>query len=279
MTSNISLSSSGLLIGTHIPFNKTLKKTVLFAIDTGMYSFQFFLGSPQSFNRTTLKDDDIKSSLEIIDKYPMNIFTHAPYVYNLAKIDNSKDALLSLEKELNQVSLFGKGVVLHPGSNPQKNKGILELAKNISCINFTENSKLIIENMAGQGNMLGSTLEELKEIKDNVVKDKQKYIGFCIDTAHIWGMGLYDLREKNEVDKMISDIDRILGLNNVSLFHINDSKAKFKSKLDRHELLCNGEIWGNGKGDTLRYLLNCINSYNIPIVLETDPSDIIKFLY
>lgn len=274
---SILLSQSGLNIGTHIPFSGSLNKTVLYALETGMYSFQFFLGSPQSFKRTTLKDEDISKSKSIIDRFPMNIFTHAPYVFNLAK--ENEDAILSLEQELNQVYLFGgKGVVLHPGSNTNKEQGILSIAKKISKINFS-NTKLILENMAGQGNMIGSHLEDLKYIRDNIDEDKKKFIGFCIDSAHIWGMGLYDLSKTEEIDKMFIDIDSILGLDNISLFHINDSKAKFGSKLDRHHLLCEGEIWGNGKGDSLRYLLNKINVYSIPIILETDPSDILKFLY
>lgn len=278
---DIHLSSSNLIIGTHIPFLKTLSKTLLCAISSGMYSFQFFLGSPQSFSRTKLLEDDINKSLSIIDKYPMNMFTHAPYVYNIANDtkDNS-ECISSLEKELNQVSSFrGKGVVLHPGSNANRKKGIIEIAKNISKIEFKENSKLILENMSGQGNMIGSYLEELRDIKLKVDEDKRSFIGFCIDTAHIWGMGLYNLSEEKEIDKMFDDINNILGIENICLFHVNDSKAKFGSKLDRHQLLCDGEIWGNGKGNALRYLLNKINFYNIPIILETDPSDIIKFLY
>lgn len=275
----IALSNSGLKIGTHIPFIKTLEKTLLYALETGMYSFQFFLGSPQSFKRSNLKKEDIEISLEIIERFPMNIFTHAPYVFNLAK-NNSKDIILSLEDEIKKVSQFkGKGVVLHPGSNQDKNFGIVEIAKNISKINFESDSKLILENMSGQGNMIGSNLEELKEIKENIDENKRKFIGFCIDTAHIWGMGLYDLSKIDQIEKMFIDIDSILGLENICLFHVNDSKAKFGSKLDRHQLLCQGEIWGNGKGDSLRYLLKKINEYNIPIILETDPSDILKFLY
>jgi apurinic endonuclease APN1 len=276
---NISLSSSNLIIGTHVPFDKTLTRTINFAISMGMYSFQFFLGSPQSFIRTQLKETDIKDVLCIINKYPFYIFTHAPYVYNLAKEEN-KDIQKSLQNELDQVVSFcGNGVVLHPGSNMDKKGGIDMISNNISKINFKDRSRLIIENMSGQGNMIGSKLEELRDIREKVDKDKQKYIEFCIDTAHIWGMGLYNLSKKDEIDKMFDDLEKILGIENIALFHVNDSKAKFGSKLDRHELLCNGEIWGNGKGDSLRYLLNKINSYNIPIILETDPSDMLKFLY
>ena len=278
MNTNILFSSSSLNIGTHVPFNKSLYKTINFALSTGMYSIQFFLGSPQSFNRTILDDNDIFISLKIKDRYPMSIFTHAPYIYNLAKELKDNIPISSLEKELNHVSLFGEGVVLHPGSNPNKKQGILDIAKNISKINFQNNSKLILENMSGQGNMLGSTFQELRDIRNNIEEQKRKHIGFCIDTAHIWGMGLYDLSDEKQIDKMFQDIDHILGIENITLFHVNDSKALFGSKLDRHELLGEGKIW-NQNGDALRYLLRSINLKSIPIILETDPSDIRKFLY
>lgn len=276
---NISLSQSGLSIGTHIPFGGSLYKTLLYALETGMYSFQFFLGSPQSFKRTSLKEDDISKSKMLIERFPMNIFTHAPYIFNFA--NESKTDISSIENELKEVSFFGgKGVVLHPGSNPNRDQGILNIAEKISKINFYDkNTKLILENMAGQGNMIGSHLEDLRDIRNNIDNNKREFIGFCIDTAHIWGMGLYDLSKTEEIDKMFMDIHSILGIENISLFHVNDSKAKFGSKLDRHHLLCEGEIWGNRKGDSLRYLLKKINEHSIPIILETDPSDILKFLY
>jgi deoxyribonuclease-4 len=287
---SILLSSSGIIIGTHVPFDKSLFRTGLFAVTCGMLSFQFFMGSPQSFIRTEIKDDDIKEYLNLSDRFPLKAFTHAPYVYNLA---GSKDILSSeskeqeektfkviksLEKELKIVSKFGDGVVLHPGCYKDKKKGCNEVSLNISKIDFCEKSCLLLENMAGQGCMLGSTFQELKLIRDNVENNKRKHIFYCIDTAHIWGSGLYDLRKIEEVDKMFEDINNILGIENIKLFHINDSKALFGSKLDRHELLCNGEIWKEN-GDTLRYLLNKIKDLNIPCVMETDICDIIKFLY
>jgi deoxyribonuclease-4 len=274
------ISNSGLMIGTHIPFQKTLKTTLITAINSGMYSFQFFLGNPQSLRRTLLSEKDIKETKEILDQFPTFIVTHAPYIFNLAKTNNSFESIESLEKEIKQVSLFGgKGVVLHPGSNADKEKGIINISNHINQIKFEENQKLILENMSGQGSMIGSRLEELKEIRDHISKEKQKYIGFCIDTAHIWGMGLYDLSKRKEIDKMFIDLESILGIDNICLFHVNDSKVMFGSKVDRHSLLCEGEIWKNDKEDSLRYLLKKINSYSIPIVLETDPSDMMKFLY
>jgi deoxyribonuclease-4 len=289
---NVLISNSGLQIGTHVPFEKNLTKTGVFALSFGMFSFQFFMGSPQSSKRTKIDDEDILKFLKLKDRFPINCFTHAPYIYNLAgskdSLAHEEDVLItintikiikSLEEEINIVSKFGNGVVLHPGCYKDKIKGCKAVSKSISLINFEENGMLILENMSGQGNMLGSTLEELKLIRDNVIEEKQKHIGFCIDTAHIWGMGLYDLSKNEEIDKMFIDLDKVLNLKNIKLFHINDSKVKFNSKVDRHELLCCGEIWKENKGVSLRYILNKIKSLKIPCVLETDVSDIFKFLY
>jgi apurinic endonuclease APN1 len=288
---SIQLDTFDYKIGSHISFDKTISKTLLNSLNMGMYTFQIFLGSPQSFTRSQLKQEDIDKCLEIQTRFPTKIFTHAPYVYNLAGSkeclawsDNDEQdektlkVIYSLETEINQVSKFGKGVVLHPGTFPDKEKGCKTVGKSISKINFNENSTLILENMAGQGNVLGSTFEELKNIKDNIDKNKQKHIKFCIDTAHIHGKGLYNLGNVTEIDKMFGDLDNSLGLDNISLFHLNDSDVKLGSKVDRHCLLCEGEIW-TGKEEVLKYFLDKTKHHNIPCVMETDPSDMIKFYH
>jgi len=184
----ILLSDSGLLIGTHVPFEKSLYRTGLFAVKCGMLSFQFFMGSPQSFIRTDLKDEDIEQFLRLKERFPLKSFTHAPYVYNLAgskEILSSENreqniktlkVIESLEKELKVVSRFGDGVVLHPGCYKDKIKGCNEVSNNLSKINYENGSCLLLENMAGQGCMLGSTFEELKLIRDNIDENKRKHI-------------------------------------------------------------------------------------------------------
>lgn len=290
MSSSIVLSRFGYEIGAHIPFQKTISNTIKLAISLGMYTFQIFLGSPQSFQRTKLDNKDIEKGLEILNRFPTSIFVHAPYVLNLAGSkdilawngDDEQDrktlqAIKTIETDLNQVALFGKGVVLHPGTYKDKKKGCEAIAKSISKIDFHDNANLILENMAGQGTVIGSVLEELRDIRNMVEENKRKYITFCIDTAHIWGKGLYNLSKKEDIDKMFEDIQKILGWENVSLFHLNDSMVKCGSCVDRHELLGDGEIWKNNR-DILHYLLERLKSKNIPCVMETDPSDMIKFL-
>ena len=93
---NVLLSDSGLQIGTHVPFEKNLTKTATFALSFGMFSFQFFMGSPQSSKRTKIEDDDISKFLKLKDRFPINCFTHAPYIYNLANSDKNIKSLATL---------------------------------------------------------------------------------------------------------------------------------------------------------------------------------------
>ena len=105
------------------------------------------------------------------------------------------------------------------------------------------------------------------------MENKRQHIGVCIDTCHIYAYGLYNLSLISEVDKMFEDFDYLIGLNRLSLIHLNDSKDKFGSKKDRHERIGQGNIWG--KDDSaLRHLL--LKYKNIPMILETTPADMVS---
>tara|TARA_B100000401_G_scaffold438316_1_gene386374 strand:- start:1829 stop:2713 length:885 start_codon:yes stop_codon:yes gene_type:complete len=279
-------------IGSHVQWNKTFENTISFAIKNGMYAFQVFMGNPKSFNRSVISKEDIDKAKKLLERFPTFVFTHSPYLYNLA---GSKDILAwngdtdqdnktlnvikSLEYELNIVSNFnikGNGVILHPGNHIDRHKGLLTIAKSISMINFDENAKLLLENTAGQGTSLGTTFKELKTIYDNVVSEKQKYIGICVDTAHIFGYGEYDISKVSEVERMFTEFTDLFDISMLKLIHLNDSKVPLKSRKDRHELIGEGLIWGKNM-DSLFYLLEYCKVNNIPLVLETNPSDMHKF--
>jgi apurinic endonuclease APN1 len=177
---------------------------------------------------------------------------------------------------LDQIAkIRGQGVVLHPGCSVNKHKGCGAIAESINKLEFVNDSKLILENMAGQGSMIGSTLEELCLIRNAVIPEKRPNVGFCIDTAHIWGKGLYDISKVDEIDKMFQDIDSILGIQNLCLFHLNDSKKALGSNVDRHELIGEGEIW-SGRMDVFKYFLNRAKEWGVPCIMETEPEDIVK---
>ena len=115
-----------------------------------------------------------------------------------------------------------------------------------------------------------------KTIIDNIDPDKLKYIGVCVDTAHIFGFGEYDISKLSEMTRMFDEFEKVIGIDYLKLIHLNDSAAKLKTRKDRHQLIGDGYIWSENK-DSLEYLLNFCKKHDIPIVLETEPHDVYKF--
>jgi apurinic endonuclease APN1 len=248
------------------------------------------MGNPYGFNRTRISDQDIEESRKIIKRFPMNVFTHFPYVANLAgststvawsgdtRQDEKTDYILkSLEYELGIVSRLGckkSGVVIHPGNFPDRDRGMDAISKSINKINFYPGSKLILENAAGQGTSLATTFQEIRKIIDGVDEKKRDNIGVCIDTCHIYAYGDYNLTQEKEVERMFREFDQCIGLDKLSLVHLNDSETCRCSRKDRHACLGKGNIW---KYDmrSLRGVLERCRILGVPIILETEVSDIL----
>lgn len=288
--------------GIHISFNKTLYNTVKEAIKYDFKSIQFFCGNPYSPKRTRITDEDIEKTNELLQKHPMHIFTHYPYVINLCgsvkeiawdlcdcikkckcendikdediKLPSSKFlfGLSELEYEVNMLAkltnAISTGVVIHPGSYANTNKGIKAIAKSINHLSFNSNSKLLLENCAGEGTKIYKNLSELKCIYKFLSKKSRQHTGVCIDTAHLQGVGEYDFSKNDEIDRFITEFMDKIGIDRLKLIHLNDSKAKLGSRKDLHENLGEGEIWKDNT-DTLLYLLEKIKYLEIPLVLET----------
>ena len=173
-----------------------------------------------------------------------------------------------MEYELAIVARIGEGVVIHPGSFPNRELGHQTVAKTINRINFTQGGMLLLENCAGEGNKLCRTFKEIGSVLALVDSDKKKHIGVCVDTAHIWGQGDYDLRKVEEVKRLFLEFEQEIGMEKFKLLHLNDSSVGLGSKKDRHAHITRGEIWGEDTS-SLVYLLNRCSEYNIPMVLET----------
>lgn len=273
--------------GSHLQFSGTILPVIYRALGYGMKAFQIFLGNPYTLKRSIPSSEDIKKSKAVSDYWDMSVFSHFPYISNLAgskksiawngdsEQDRKTTALIkSIETELNIMSNFKKnGVVIHPGNFPDRHKGLLTIAKSINKIKFPKNSLLLLENSAGGGTSLCTTLDELKTILDNV-KNKEN-IGVCIDTQHLFSVGDYDLRNEKEIDRFFSDFNRIIGMEKFKLLHLNDSKTPLGSCVDRHELIGDGYIWKDRKC-ALRHLLIKCHTFNIPTILETHSLDMIK---
>lgn len=276
--------------GAHTAFSKKIYPSILHAVNTGMYTTQVFMGNPRSFKRQDICDTDIDKVNKLITRFPMHIFTHFPYIANLAGKsekgglawdgnDIVDDKLIYILKQLSyelgivaRIETKHSGVIIHPGSYVDRDAGHRAVAKSINRISFSPGSKLLLENCAGEGNKLCKTFEEIKMVFDLVEPENHQYIGVCVDTAHVWGQGDYDLSQVSEVDRMFDEFDKIIGLDNFCLLHLNDSKVHFGAKKDEHELLGEGYIWGDSF-ESLIHLLNLCKLHNIPMVLETEESD------
>ena len=278
--------------GAHSQFKGNLYDTLAQSIGYAMTATQFFFGSPKSFKRHRASIEDIEKTKKLCERWPIHVFSHFPYVANLAgsstlktlawdgdRVQDGKTQYIldELQYELSVMSNFNRkrnGVVIHPGTFPDRKNGLKTIAKSINKIDFVEDSKLLLENAAGKGHALATTFEEIKEIYDQVVPEKQKHIGVCVDTAHIFGYGSYDLSTCSEVKRMFKEFDDIIGLDKFTLLHLNDSLADLGTKNDLHALLGTGYIWGMSF-ESLILLLDMCKENGIPVVLETHGLDML----
>lgn len=260
-----------ILIGSHVSMNspKFFLGSVEMAIENNENTFMFYTGAPQNSIRTPLDKCKIEEGLNLIEKSNIKldkVVVHAPYLINLGNIDPIKNELSRnfLLSEINRTSAFHvKYIVLHPGLhvNNGVEVGLNSIVKSLNDVFSKDNSDVIVclETMAGKGSELGKTFEELAYIIKNV--DKNKKLGVCLDTCHINDAG-YDI---NDVDGVLNEFDRIIGLDRLKVVHLNDSKNIKGSHKDRHENIGFGTIGF----ETLRRWATNEKLKNIPKILET----------
>ncbi|KAI5181251.1 deoxyribonuclease IV [Nematocida sp. AWRm80] len=231
-----------------------------------------FLKNQKTFYNPPLSTASINSFINRSGKNIDYVLPHASYLINLAQPDKDKRerGYNNLLDDLIKCDQLGIPLLnFHPGSNVGK-LPIPQACKLISdclnrCISSTKNVIVVIENMAGQGNVLGCTFEQIKLIIDGVT-DKSR-VGVCLDTCHLFGAG-YDIRTEESFSKVLSQFDKIVGLKYLKGMHLNDSKEPLGSKKDRHESIGKGLIGL----EAFRYIMNNNAFDNIPLILETPDS-------
>lgn len=260
-----------LIIGSHVNYNSKdqLLGSLEQALSYDANTFMFYTGAPQNTVRSKIDQSIINKAKEKMESCGIslqNIIVHAPYIINLA---NSKDdskynfSISFLKEEIKRCEQIGiKYLVLHPGSHVG-----LGVKEGINSIIFALNKVLendtsvivLLETMAGKGSEIGSNLEEIKKIIDGV-NDKTK-IGICLDTCHLNDAG-YDT---SNFDKILDEIDSLIGLSYVHCIHVNDSKNPLGSHKDRHENIGYGTL---GFENIINIIYNP-RLLNIPKILET----------
>ena len=236
------------------------------ALSYGANTFMFYTGAPQNTNRYPINDELTYKALELMKEKNIdikNIVVHAPYIINLANINNFDFNIKFLKEEISRVeNLFVDKLVLHPGSHVGVgvDSGIKNIIDSLNIV-LTENTKVTIclETMAGKGTELARNFEEIKKIIDGVIlKDK---LGVCLDTCHINDAG-YDL---NNFDSILDEFNKIIGLKYLKVVHVNDSKNEINTHKDRHENIGYGTI---GFDNLLRIIYHD-KLKGVPKILET----------
>uniref|UniRef100_A0A6C0J749 Xylose isomerase-like TIM barrel domain-containing protein n=1 Tax=viral metagenome TaxID=1070528 RepID=A0A6C0J749_9ZZZZ len=215
---------------------------------------------------------DAQKACKIIDKYNKYIVVHGKYIYNFCHKDKIyyQDALF---KELVAANSFKADVIIHQGKNVNKltaEEARKTYANNIkSVIDMMKHNglsnRIILENSAHQGTEIGYSLKELHQIWELFSIEERKYLGFCIDTCHIFVAGELDIRNPIKVTEWFNEFDNLIGKSHLKLIHLNDSTPDFNSHNDNHAALGKGFIGIDG----LKCVAGICKKWNIPIIMET----------
>jgi len=231
---------------------------------------QIFVTNPKA-RKTTKRSDEELATIRHYAKYSkVNIVIHAPYLLNFAhKFSKDSWGIIALIDHLNICSKMGAtGVVVHTGKylHMDKSEAIENMYQNLKyCLdNSLESTKILLETPCGQGTELGGRLEEFRIIYNKFSEKDKKRLRICVDTCHVFVAG-YDLSEPDKVKQFIKTFDTLIGWKYVDLIHLNDSKSKLGSNLDRHELLDEGNIKLKGLSAMVKFAY----SAGIPLILET----------
>lgn len=281
-------------VGAHVSASGGVDNAPLNAMKIGAKAFALFTKNQRQWVAKPLEEKMIasfKANLEKSGILPKHVLPHDSYLINLGhpeieKLEKSREAFID---ELHRCEQLGLELLnFHPGSHlvkvgkrdPDYADKMMEAE--LQCLDVIaaslnraieatkgSNVKLVIENTAGQGTNLGYKFEHLAHII-NKVEDKSR-VGVCLDTCHTFTGG-YDLRTREAYDETMDAFERIVGFDYLSGMHINDSKPKLGSRVDRHHSLGEGEIgW-----DAFRFIMNDPHMDDIPLILETIDESIWK---
>ena len=263
-------------IGLHVSISGSIDMAVDNAIERECTAFQIFTRNPRSWfakDRSLDEAKKFKDKLAVSKIDRMAICAHMPYLPNLSSPEDEgyQKSIKSMIKEIERCDKLGiPYLVTHLGSHKGSGEenGIRRLTDALNKVAETKADVIILlENTAGQKNSVGSDFKQLAEIFSKCKPEKK--FGVCLDTCHAFVAG-YDLRTKESVKETIKEFNDTVGIKNLKILHLNDSKGELNSNRDRHDHIGLGEIGKEGLGEIIKIM----NKNNIPIVLETPIDDI-----
>lgn len=254
-------------IGCHLSTSKGFYNMGKEALSIGANTFQFFTRNPRGGKAKAIDEKDVTALLELIKENNFaTILAHAPYTLNACSADEKTrnfahemlaDDLVRMEYVPNNFYNF------HPGSHVSQGVeiGINYIVTMLNTLIKPEQTTIILlETMSGKGSEVGSNFQELKQILDRITIPEK--MGICLDTCHVYDAG-YDI--VNDLDGVIEQFDKIIGLDKLYAIHLNDSKNPFSSHKDRHETIGEGSIGI----EAMAKIINHPKLRNLPFFLET----------
>ncbi len=231
-------------IGCHLSSSKGFAAMGRQALELGADTFQFFTRNPRGSKAKELDPADAAALVELLAEHRFApIIAHAPYTLNLCGAEEKNRAFArdTMSDDLRRLEFVpGQYYNFHPGSHVGQGMetGITQIAEGLNAILTPElHTTVLLETMAGKGSEVGGRFEELRAILDRV--ELSEKMGICLDTCHVSDGG-YDII--HDLDGVLTEFDRRIGLNRLKAIHLNDSKNPPGSRKDRHACIGEGEI-------------------------------------
>ncbi|ADO77119.1 deoxyribonuclease IV [Halanaerobium praevalens] len=259
-----------MILGKHVSIAGGLEKAFKRAADIGCNSMQIFVKNPRGWKMRVVDNTEIARFKRARKKYKLKpVIVHAAYLINLAspKDELWEKSISALKSEYKRCDRLGaEYLIFHPGSHTGSGlkNGIKRIvqALNIVLAEVENETMILLENTAGAGTSIGQKFSVLQEIIEQV--DQSARLGVCIDTCHAFA-ACYNLSKKQGLENLISDFDKLIGLDKLKVIHLNDSHFECCTNKDQHAHLGQGKIGV----DAFQNLINHAQLKAKTFILET----------
>jgi len=254
-------------IGCHLSISQGFAEMGRTALSIGANTMQFFTRNPRGGSAKEISEEDVKAFLDLKAAHGIGpIVAHAPYTLNACSADaRTRDfALMTFADDLKRMEYVpGNYYNFHPGSHVGQgiDVGIELISTTLNQVmTHGQSTIVLLETMAGKGSEVGSRFEELEQIIEKT--EYQDKIGVCLDTCHVFDSGMDIVAD---LDGILENFDKIIGLERLKAIHLNDSLYGFQSHKDRHAVIGGGKI---GE-EALATVINHPALRSLPFLLET----------
>jgi len=259
-----------MLLGAHEGIAGGVSTAFSRAEADGADCLQIFTRNARGWAAKPLEDDEVSRFKDEARRTRKPVAAHSSYLINCASSDRDirRKSWDALSDELARCELLGiPSLVFHPGSHTSEDEGLALVAEAMTRA-LTEvpgKARLVVETTAGQGTNLGWRFEQVAALRDAVPAAKRRRVGVCVDTCHVWAAG-YDIASEEGYERTLDELDRVVGLQHLRAFHLNDSKKGLGCRVDRHEHIGAGTLGL----EPFRRLVNDARFAEVPAFVETE---------